>query len=117
MLQLKRDFAAVSAMGLVNRFFRSLSRTPSLYTFVVDPAGLGDFRTLTEALAQTRKGDRILVAPGVYAEELCVKKSVELVARDARSPPVIVGDKRCVLKVEAAARVRIEGTSCVARTV
>lgn len=114
MLQLKRDFASISSMGLVNRFFRALSRTPSLYTFGVDPSGAADFRTLTEALAQTRKGDRILVAPGIYPEELCVKKSVELVARDPRAPPIIVGDKRCVFKVEAAARVRIEGSALLA---
>lgn len=109
MLKLKRDFASIQALGRVNRFLRSLASTPCLYTFGVDSSGASDFSSLTEALAETRHGDKIVVAPGVYEEELHVKKSVELVARDPSSPPIIVGNKRCVIKVDGAARVRIEG--------
>ncbi len=47
-------------------------------TFVVDQAGAGDFRTITEAVAAAPDGHTILIRPGVYTESILIGKDVIL---------------------------------------
>ena len=49
-------------------------------TFVVDPSGAGDYRTLSGALARTVSGDRILVKPGIYREAFFLNSGVTVEA-------------------------------------
>ena len=46
---------------------------------VVAQDGTGDHRTIQRAVRAATKGDRILVRPGVYREQVQIKKTIELV--------------------------------------
>ena len=47
-------------------------------TFLVDPGGAGDFTTIQAAINAAADGDQILVAAGIYAEDLIVDVSVQI---------------------------------------
>jgi F-box protein 11 len=46
---------------------------------VVDPAGERGYRTISEAIAAADPGDRILVRPGRYSEDVVLDKPLELI--------------------------------------
>jgi parallel beta-helix repeat protein len=48
-------------------------------TRVVDPMHRGDFATISEAIATSAPGTRILVRPGLYPEALIINKPLEII--------------------------------------
>ena len=46
--------------------------------FIVDPNGLGDFTTITDALTAASSGDTIYINSGTYTEDLTLKTGVLL---------------------------------------
>ncbi len=62
---------------------------------VVDQMGRGDYRSVSEAVAAARPGDRVLVMPGVYRESVTVssKPWLEIVGVD-RDSVVLDGENR-----------------------
>jgi F-box protein 11 len=46
---------------------------------IVDPLHRGNFPTITEAIAQAKAGDKILVRPGLYQEGLVIDKPLEII--------------------------------------
>ena len=71
--------------------------------YTVDPAGQGDFASLTEALAAAADGDTLLLAGGVYDESretfpILVEKPVTIRARDGETP--VIASPRLVPALE-----------------
>jgi parallel beta-helix repeat protein len=52
---------------------------PDFPPIIVDPLHRGDFTTITEAIAQAKAGDKILVRPGLYQEGLVIDKPLEII--------------------------------------
>lgn len=50
-------------------------------THVVDPLHRGDFPTITAAIRVARSGDRILVRPGLYRENVVLDKPLEIIGQ------------------------------------
>jgi F-box protein 11 len=48
-------------------------------TIIVDPLHRGNCPTITEAIAQAKAGDKILVRPGLYQEGLVIDKPLEII--------------------------------------
>ena len=48
-------------------------------TRIVDPMGRADHTTIGEAIREADSGDRILVRPGLYQEELVIDKPLEII--------------------------------------
>jgi len=69
---------------------RTAARGASQWIFVCSQ-GMGQFRTIGEALDAARDGDKIYILPGTYREPLiAVEKSVELAGQGSDDEPVIV---------------------------
>lgn len=47
-------------------------------TIVVDPNGNGHFTTITEAVAEAKDGDKVLLRPGTYAEAVTVTSAIAI---------------------------------------
>ena len=62
-------------------------------TRVVDPMGRHDHLTITEAIEMAKPGDRILVQPGIYEEELVMDKPLEIIG-DGDLSEVIVRSRK-----------------------
>jgi parallel beta-helix repeat protein len=58
-------------------------------TRIVDALNPGDHSTLVDALKSARPGDRILIRPGLYRENIVIEKPVEIVG-DGKSGDVII---------------------------
>jgi parallel beta-helix repeat protein len=58
-------------------------------TRVVDPMHRGDFATISEAIAKSAPGTRILVRPGLYLEGLVIDKPLEVIG-DGEPGEVVV---------------------------
>ena len=59
-------------------------------TWVVDPLYRGDHLTLTDALEAAQPGDRILVRPGLYKENVVIDKPVEIIGDGELSEIIII---------------------------
>lgn len=68
---------ALGSVFLVQRAFKYESPSPD--TIIVASDGLGQYRTITEALRHSRAGMTILVKPGVYKESVVITAPVEIV--------------------------------------
>ena len=66
---------------------------PEPPTRVVDPMGRQDHVTISEAIDQANPGDRILVRPGIYEEELVLDKALEIVGDGDRTEVVVQAKK------------------------
>lgn len=71
--------------------------------YTVDPAGNGDYASLTAALAAAVDGDRLILAGGTYDESIesfpiLVEKRVEIVAKDGETP--VISSPRLVPALE-----------------
>ena len=80
-----------------------LCSVASATEYVVDPAGNGDFPSLTEALLVAQDGDRLVLAGGTYNDSLetfpiMVEKAVEIVARAGEVP--VITSPRLVAAME-----------------
>ena len=81
--------------------------------YVVDPAGNGDFASITDALLATSDGDTLILAGGVYDSGLetfpiLVEKAVEIRARDGETP--VIASPRLVPALELNADgIRVSG--------
>ncbi len=62
---------------------------------VVDQSGRGDFKSISEAVAAAKPGDRVLVMPGIYRESVTVssKPWLEIVGVD-RDTVILDGENR-----------------------
>jgi F-box protein 11 len=58
---------------------------PKKSTLVVDPMSCDDLATISEAIAKAKRGDRILVRPGLYQEGLVIDKPLEIVGDGERN--------------------------------
>lgn len=76
--------AAIRAYPLYQRYLQS--------SWVVDPDGEGDTRTIGEALARAGAGATIAIRSGTYRESLLIDHPVELIGLDASEPPLIAPD-------------------------
>jgi hypothetical protein len=80
---------------------RSAARIASQWIFVCSQ-GLGQFRTITEALEAAKDGDKIYVLPGVYRESIItVEKSVELAGQGSDDEDVVVESEDDILYFQA----------------
>jgi Right handed beta helix region len=70
-------------------------------TVVVAQDGTGDFASLAAAVAAALPGTRVRVRPGVYAEELEITESLEVVADGPDGEQVLIGEKGPCLRVTA----------------
>ena len=71
----------------------SAAPATSAPTRVVDPMGRQDHVTINEAIESANPGDRILVRPGIYEEELVLDKPLEIVG-DGGQAEVVVQSKK-----------------------
>ncbi|HEV2763845.1 MAG TPA: right-handed parallel beta-helix repeat-containing protein, partial [Pyrinomonadaceae bacterium] len=73
---------------------------------VASAAGDGDYKSITEALANVAPGGRVLVRPGVYEESILLEKRADIVGDGPRDEIVVTGGGASCLKSSAeAARV------------
>jgi len=80
---------------------RSASRSASQWIFVCSQ-GMGQFRTIAEALEAAKDGDKIYVLPGTYRESvIAVEKSVELAGQGSDDEPVILESEDDILYLPA----------------
>ena len=56
---------------------------------VVDPRGRGEYATISQAIEAAKAGDKILVKPGHYAEQLVIVKPLEIVG-DGNTNEIVV---------------------------
>ncbi|MGF1445943.1 MAG: hypothetical protein ACFBRM_07035 [Pikeienuella sp.] len=70
-------------------------------TLVVDQRGAGDFRTIGEAIKAAAAGSRIVVRPGRYAENLRVRKPLEIVGDGPREEIVVAPASGTALRLDA----------------
>ncbi|MDD3622266.1 MAG: PGF-pre-PGF domain-containing protein [Methanofollis sp.] len=63
------------------------------HTWIVDQAGNGDFRTITEGVACARDGDTVLVRDGTYDELFKIEKGITLRSENGPSNTIITNDK------------------------
>jgi len=81
--------------------------------YTVDPAGAGDFTSLTAALAIAQDGDRLNLSGGVYDDSIesfpiLVEKRVEIAAKDGETP--VFSSPRLVSALELNAQgIRVSG--------
>ena len=71
--------------------------------YLVDPAGAGDFASITEAVAAVQDGDTLVLAGGTYDESretfpILVEKTVKIVAREGETP--VIASPRLVAAME-----------------
>jgi F-box protein 11 len=64
---------------------------------VVDALGRADCRTIAEAINRATKGERIVVRPGYYQEQLVIERPIEIVGAGARSEVTIVSSSANVI--------------------
>ena len=70
------------------------------YTVATDESG--DFKTITEALANAKEGQTIYVKSGVYKEHFVIDKKIKLIGDSENRPEVTnVSDNVCVVKANA----------------
>ena len=62
-------------------------------THVVDPMGRADFTTIGSAISASNAGDRIMVRPGLYQEELVIDKPLEIICDGYRDDIVVQSSK------------------------
>jgi len=80
---------------------RSASRGASQWIFVCSQ-GMGQFRTIGEALHAAKDGDKIYVLPGTYRESLiAVEKAVELAGQGSDDEPVVLESNDDILYLPA----------------
>lgn len=72
-MNLRRFAGRAAALGVL------LSTPAAAGTITVDPGGSGDYLTIQEAIDNAVAGDEIVVAAGVYIEDLVIDVSVSLV--------------------------------------
>ncbi|MDD1659372.1 MAG: right-handed parallel beta-helix repeat-containing protein [Methanomicrobiales archaeon] len=70
-------------------------------SLIVSPAGDGNFRTISEAIAAAVPGARIFVRPGIYREALKIDRSLEIFGEGAAAGIVLEGDEGTVIQVHA----------------
>jgi hypothetical protein len=70
-------------------------------SLIVSPAGDGNFRTISEAIAAAVPGARIFVRPGIYREVLKIDRTLEIIGEGAASAIVLQGDGGTVIQVLA----------------
>jgi hypothetical protein len=70
-------------------------------SLIVTPAGDGNFRTISEAVAAAAPKTRIFVRPGVYREVLKIEKAVEIIGEGAASGIVLEGGGGTVIQARA----------------
>jgi len=68
---------------------------------VVSADGVGDYRSIGEALARVAAGGRVLVRPGVYEEGIVLDKRVNIVGDGPRDEIVVVGAGASCLRSSA----------------
>ena len=89
--------------------------------YTVDPAGAGDFTSLTAALAIAQDGDRLILSGGVYDDSIesfpiLVEKRVEIACVFFPPPGVRAGAERAGhSRVRAADRLSADGHVCAKR--
>ncbi|HKG15562.1 MAG TPA: right-handed parallel beta-helix repeat-containing protein [Pyrinomonadaceae bacterium] len=66
-------------------------------THIVDAWHRGDYATVSEAIAQSAPGDRIVVRPGVYDESLVIDKPLEIIGDGDASDIVIQGQGATII--------------------
>ncbi len=80
---------------------RSSARGASQWIFVCSQ-GMGQFRTIGEALDAAKDGDKIYVLPGTYRESIiAVEKAVELAGQGSEDDPVILESEDDILYLPA----------------
>ena len=70
-------------------------------SLIVTPAGDGNFRTLSEAVAAAAPGTRIFVRPGVYHEALKIDRALEIIGEGPASGIILEGKGGSVIQVQA----------------
>lgn len=74
-----------------------VARGPALKTepptHVVDPMGRANFTTISSAISAANPGDRIMVRPGLYQEELVIEKPLEILGDGNRDDIVVQSSK------------------------
>lgn len=70
-------------------------------SLIVSPAGDGNFRTISEAIAAAAPGTRIFVRPGVYREALKIERPLEIIGEGAASGIVVEGNGGVVIQANA----------------
>ena len=70
-----------------------VARGPALKTepptWTVDPMGRANFTTIGSAISAANAGDRIMVRPGLYQEELIISKPLEIIGDGNRDDIVV----------------------------
>jgi len=102
-------FAAVLVLAAVAFWWRSRATEPGLHpAAVILHVGPGQqYPSITAALADARDGDRIVVAPGIYAENVSLKSGVALVS--AKSRQAEIQARGTALDAETITRARVSG--------
>jgi hypothetical protein len=83
----------------------SAGDTTDRSSVVASAQGGGDYRSITEALANVTPGGRVLVRPGVYAETILLDKRVNVVGDGPRGEIVVSGGAGCLKSSAEGARV------------
>lgn len=74
------------------------STAPSRPLITVASDGSGDYRSLSQAIAQAPPGARIQVQPGIYRENIILSQALELIARNELEPVILEAqDSECLL--------------------
>ncbi len=69
-------------------------------TCIVDAMGLGDFTKLTEAVAASRPGTRLLVRPGLYEGGIVLDKPLEIIGDGPRDQITVAATGENVIRFE-----------------
>jgi nitrous oxidase accessory protein NosD len=85
------------------------SKRPHPATLIIDPAGGGDYRTVTAGLISASLGDTVEISAGVYHESIIVPGGVTL--RRKPGAAVHLSSQTCPVLVCGAADVTLEGLS------
>jgi parallel beta-helix repeat protein len=70
-------------------------------THIVDPLYRGNFSTISAAISAAKPGDRILVRPGLYQEDLVIEKPLEILGDGPLEEIVVRASSRDVILFRA----------------
>jgi parallel beta-helix repeat protein len=81
------------------------TKTPTLIneppTHIVHQMHRGDFASITEAIEAAKPGDRILIRPGHYIEDLVINKPLEIIGDGERDDIVVEAKKEYTISFQA----------------